>query len=590
MAARLEDYAMIGDGRTAALVCRDGTIDGLCLPRFDRNACCAALLGTRDIGAWQIAPAAEIVDTSRAYVADSLVLQTTFETSAGVIRLTDFMPTSTDSPHVVRIVTGISGTVPVRCAVALRFDYGSVPPRIRQEKDGFHLIAGPDLVVVRAPEGLGQKDNCLEGEFTVAAGQHLEFVLSYGLSYRPAPSPGSIATLLEATLEFWNKWAGQFRRETRWRDAVVRSLVTLKGLIYWPSGGLAAAATTSLPEAPGGKLNWDYRYCWLRDATFTVSALLNAGYHDEATAWRDWMLRAIGASPREMRIMYRVDGGRRIDEWQVEWLTGYEGADPVRVGNSAAAQRQIDVVGELLDALDLISRAGVPVTDESQKTARDLIAHLEATWHAKGHGLWESRGEPQFYTYPKVMAWAGLDRFIRADATPHIVDPSGLQRLSALRERIRQEVMTNAWNHARGCFVDRYGGQHPDASLLLLPLIGFLPADDPRMAATVTAIERDLTQDGLVWRTLENKNTRQGVFVAASCWLADCFAMQGHDEKAASIFESVLGLRNDVGLLSEEYHLGLRRLTGNFPQALSHLAVVNTALGLSGPVLQRGGG
>jgi GH15 family glucan-1,4-alpha-glucosidase len=589
MAAKLEDYAMIGDGRTAALVCRDGGIDWLCLPRFDSDACCAALLGTRENGAWEIAPAGEIKRCSRAYAGDSLVLQTTFETSAGVVRVTDFMPVGTDSPHVVRIVTGLSGAVVVRCSLTLRFDYGAVEPRIRQAEEGFHLIAGPDLVVLRAPKGLQQSGNRLRGEFTVAHGQHIEFVLSHGISYQPAPAPGSIAKLLEDTLAYWEKWAGQFQRKTKWRDPVVRSLVTLKGLTYWPSGGLAAAPTTSLPEVPGGKLNWDYRYCWVRDASFTVSALLNAGYHNEAIEWRDWMLRAIGGSPDKMRILYRVDGGRRIDEWEVEWLSGYEGADPVRVGNSAAAQRQIDVVGELLDALDLISRAGVPPTEESQKAARDLVAHLEATWQEKGHGLWESRGPPQFYTYPKVMAWVGLDRVI-SGAAMQAMDSTGLQRLIALRERIRAEIMENAWNHACGYFVDRYGGQNADASLLLLPLIGFLPADEPRMAATITAIERELTQDGLVWRTVDNKTSPQGVFIAASCWLADCFAMQGQRKKAESVLERVLALRNDVGLLSEEYHLGMRRLMGNFPQALSHLAVVNTALGLSGPVLQRGGG
>ena len=398
------------------------------------------------------------------------------------------------------------------------------------------------------------------------------------------------AEALGSTLSYWRAWAARFDRQTPWRDAVMRSLLTLKGLTYHPTGSLVAALTTSLPEMPGGTLNWDYRYCWLRDATFTVGAFLNAGYHEEATMWRDWMLRAIAADPEKIRIMYRLDGSRRLDEANLDWLSGYEGAVPVRLGNKAADQRQIDVVGELLDALALMERGGIDPNEEVVAAERDLARHLERTWQDPGHGLWESRDRPEHYTYSKVMAWVGVDRLLgRYDSRAGADEPTR-DRLRTLRKRIHDEVMARAWNHEHGHFVDRYGGEHLDASLLLLPLVGFLPADDPRMAATIDAIERGLGNDGLVWRTPRGGATAQGAFIACSCWLADCRSMQGRREDAMAIFERVLTLRNDVGLLSEEYHPGLRRLMGNFPQALSHLALINTALGLSGPVLQRGGG
>ncbi len=430
----------------------------------------------------------------------------------------------------------------------------------------------------------------MRAEFDISAGQEVSFVLSHGDSHKPPPPAIEPDAALDDTLAWWRNWAGRFQRQTAWRDAVMRSLLTLKGLVYHPTGGMVAAPTSSLPEMPGGALNWDYRYSWLRDATFTVSALLNAGYKDEALAWRDWMLRAIAASPDKMRIMYRVDGGRRMDETVIDWLPGYEGADPVRVGNGAAAQQQIDVVGELLDALDLMARGGVKETPESLAAECELVDHLESTWQDKGHGLWESRGRTQHYTYSTAMTWVGVDRFLHSSQRRGMLDNDRLNQLRALRERIHTEVITRSWNHARGHFVDRYGGERLDASLLLLPLVNFLPATDPRMSATIDAVERELSQDGLVWRTPHVGDTDQGAFIACSCWLADCRALQGRRDEAVALLERVLSLRNDVGLLSEEYHPGLRRLMGNFPQALSHLGVVNTALGLSGPVLQRGGG
>lgn len=590
MGSRIEDYAMIGDGRTAALVSRDGAIDWLCLPRFDSDACCAALLGTAEHGRWRIGPCGPVT-LQRHYQDDTLVLVSEFADGPNRVRLTDFMPVHAERPTVVRQVTGLSGRLRLRCELLLRFDYGLVPPRFRREGDALVAVIGPDLIVLRATLPLEPDSNGVAAaECEVSAGEEMTFVMSHGPSHRPPPAAIDAARALQDTLAYWRKWAGRFERETPWRDAVMRSLLTLKGLSYHPAGSLVAAATTSLPEMPGGGLNWDYRYCWLRDASFTLAAMLNAGFHAEAVAWRDWMLRAIGPAPKQMRIMYRVDGGRRMYEWTPDWLPGYEGAGPVHVGNSAADQQQIDVVGELLDALELMARAGVEQTPETLAAEEELIHHLQITWQDKGHGLWESRGRPHQYTYSKVMAWVGVDRFLRRHAKQHDVESDLIRSLRALREQIHNEIIERSWNFACGHFVDRYGGERLDASLLLLPLVNFLPADDPRMAATIDAVERELSQDGLVWRTPHGGDSDQGAFIACSCWLADCRSLQRRGNDAMALLERVLDLRNDVGLLSEEYHPGLRRLMGNFPQALSHVALINTALGLSGPVLQRGGG
>ncbi len=501
------------------------------------------------------------------------------------------MVIASDQPVLVRHVVGLRGRMRFKCEFAMRFDYGLVVPRVEQTGDALIAIAGPDMVALRGPLRLAPTgDQVFAAEFDVAPGQSCAFSLAYGLSHGAPPAEPDLDQALDRTLTFWRQWAARFQRSTAWQDAIMRSLLTLKALIYRPTGAMVAALTTSLPERPGAGLNWDYRYCWLRDATFTLSALLNAGFHEEAIEWRDWMLRAIAASPDQMRILYRIDGDRRMYEQSVPWLPGFDGAEPVRVGNDAAAQEQIDVVGELLDALNLMSRAGIEATPRVLAAERDLIGHLESTWHDKGHGLWEGRGRAEHFTYSKVMSWVGVDSFIRGAARHASLTPGDLNRLQALRKRIHAEVLERSWNHARGYFVDRYGGERLDASLLLLPLVGFLPVDDPRMSATIDAVERELSDDGLVWRGPRGGDTEQGAFIACTCWLADCRALQGRREEAVALLERVLALRNDVGLLSEVYHPGLRQLMGNFPQALSHLALVNTALGLSGPVLQRGGG
>ena len=589
MASCIGDYGLIGDGHTAALVARDGSIDWLCMPRFDSDACFSALLGSAEHGRWQIGPVCAEAEVRRFYQDDSLVLHHEFATGSGTARLTDFMPPRTQWPAVIRLVTGLSGTVRMRLDLALRFSYGLVPPRISFNDRTMSAVVGPDLVVLHSPVSLNMEDGQARAKFDVTAGDRLAFVLLGGASYQPAPAKPDWEQALAQTLAYWRNWAAKFQRSTPWRDAVMRSLLTLKALIYEPTGGIVAAPTTSLPEVTGGQRNWDYRYCWLRDATFTLAALLNAVYHEEAIRWRDWLLRAIAGSPEKMQIMYRVDGGRRIDEGTIEWLPGYEGAAPVRVGNAAASQRQLDVVGELLDALRLMERAGISQPEEAVAANCELVAYLEQVWHDPDHGLWESRGEARQFTYSKVMCWVGVDRFLSSGAAR--TQPELRDRLRVLSSRIHSEICSRAWNHMRGHFVERYGGEQLDASLLLLPLVGFLPATDPRMRATIAAIERELTQDGLVWRRLRQEGpVKEGAFIPCSCWLADCLAMQGRRDEAAALLERVIGLRNDLGLLSEEYHPGQQRLIGNFPQALSHIALVNTALGLSGPVLQRGGG
>lgn len=587
MSKPIESYALIGDGQTAALVARDGSIDWLCWPDFDSDACLCALLGEDENGRWLVAPR-EPADVERRYRGDTLVLETTFRTDAGSVRVTDFMPIRGRHSELVRIVEGLSGAVAMAFELRLRFDYGALSPWCETRADGAVATVGQHRVVLRGPDPVTLVDGRIEANFTLRAGETRAFVLTCTASWDPEPEPIDAQAALRATLAHWEGWIGRFDAgRTRWPDAVKRSLLTLKAMVHQRSGGLIAAPTTSLPEAPAGDMNWDYRYSWLRDSTFTLGAFINAGFHDEATAWRDWLLRAIAGAPDAMRIMYRVDGSRHLDEWTVDALPGYREARPVRIGNAASTQVQIDVYGEVLDTLALARRAGIPATRHQETMEAAIVAHLERVWHHRGSGVWESRGQPRQYTYSKAMCWVGFDR-----ALDHLrLDAEARGRLEALRTRVHAEVCREGWNEGLGTFTQSYGSHALDASLLLLPLVGFLPADDPRMAATIARIGSELAQGGFVRRTrAKGDGADEGAFLPCSLWMADCLRLQGRHDEAAAYLERVLAVANDVGLLSEEYDVPGRALTGNFPQALTHLAVVNTALGLSGPVLDRGGG
>ncbi len=589
MSAPIEDYALIGDGRTTALVHRSGSIDWLCLPRFDSDACLAALVGTDDHGCWTIAPAGDDASSRRRYVGDTMILETEHATTGGRVRVVDFMPVHDGPPAIVRRVTGLEGSVAMRHRLALRFDHGRVAPWIAIVDGGYTAMVGPDRVAVRMPFAVSEAEATDGVAFDVAAGQTLTFVLVHGDACSPPPTPLDVDRLLDETTARWHRWIGRFTKPSRWPAATRRSLLTLHALIDRRTGGMVAAPTTSLPEVRGGSDNWDYRFCWLRDATFTLGALLNAGFHDEAVAWRDWLLRALGGDPGRLRIAYRVDGTADLAERNLGWLPGYDGAKPVRAGNAAWEQRQIDVFGELIDALALAGRAGLDHDPHADCVVAQLAWHLERVWDEPGQGLWESRGEPRQYVYSKVMAWVGIDRVVHG-AGGDAIDAATRRRLAGLRDDIHAQVCEKGYHRDRGVFVQHYDSDSLDASLLLLPLVGFLPADDPRMARTIDAIERELMVDGFVMREPSGTGRSEGAFLPCTCWFADCRAMQGRRDEACAALERVLSVANDVGLLSEEYDASRRRLMGNFPQALTHLAVVNTTLGLSGPVLQRGGG
>ena len=595
MSTPLEDYALIGDGETAALVSRDGSIDWLCWPRFDSAACFAALLGTPEHGRWLIGLAEQDGDiptqrATRGYKSDTLIMETNLAADGGSVRLIDFMPIREDVAALVRIVEGVEGTCQLRMDLRLRSDYGTMLPWTEVTDDGLVATAGSNRVVLRTPVPLQIEDHAVEAMFSVTAGQRLVFVMQHHDVTRPAPRPLDAEAALMRTQAFWRDWIGRFdASRTRWPNVVRRSLLTLKSMIHSPTGGLIAAPTTSLPEAPGGAMNWDYRYCWLRDSTFTLGALINAGYHDEARNWRDWLLRAIGGSPENMRIMYRVDGDRHLDEWSVVGLPGYRHALPVRIGNAASTQLQIDVWGEVLDTLHLADQAGLPRSRQADQVRKKLVEHLADVWNQPGAGIWESREQPRHYTYSRVMAWVAIDRFVRGQGTD--TEDNVLRRMKALRRQIHDEVCREGWNDGLGTFTQYFGGQELDAGLLLLPLVGFLPANDPRMASTIAAIRRELTEGGLIRRTRHSGTENpEGAFLACSCWMADCLNLLGETEEAATQFERVLAIQNDVGLLSEEFNVPAGHLAGNFPQALTHLAVVNTGLSLSGPVVNRGGG
>ncbi|MGY4466904.1 GH15 family glucan-1,4-alpha-glucosidase [Bradyrhizobium sp. LB9.1b] len=585
----LEDYGLIGDGQTAALVHRDGSIDWLCLPRFDSDACFAALLGTNSHGCWKLAPVDGITSSSRCYRDDTLILETDFHLATGHVRLIDFMPVQDGASTVIRIVRGLAGKVKLRSELDLRFDYGSLRPALEINHDRAVAFVGPDLVVLYAPTLVSQQEACIVSEVEVSQGEEIAFCLRYGSAIATPPPPLAGGAALPQTEEFWRNWIAKFEIRTQWTEAVKRSLLTLKAMISRSTGGIIAAPTTSLPEAAAADLNWDYRYCWLRDAAFTISALLDAGYHDEAKAFRDWLLRAAGGEPEKIRIMYRVDGSRRLEEWTASWLPGYRGAKPVRIGNAAAAQLQLDVFGELLDSVAAAANAGIAPTTRESELIASVIEHVERIWREPDHGLWELRGDPQHYTYSKVSAWAAVDRFVRRSDLHHAAERSFVERMIGLRHRMHRDICQNAFDRGRETFVEFYGAQGVDASLLNLALVGFLPVADPRMTKTIAAIERELVHDGYVHRRSPGR-IREGAFLACSGWLAECQLLQGRRAEAERTFEHLLRAGNELGLLAEEFNVQDARLAGNFPQGLSHLALVRAALRFEDKASNRGDG
>ncbi len=557
MSAPLEDYALIGDCETAALVSRQGSIDWLCWPRFDSGACFAALLGTAEHGRWVIEPADEARQVTRKYRGSTLILETTTRTEDGVVTVTDFMPPRGRNSDVVRIVRGERGHVRMRTELVLRFDYGRSIPWVNHLEDGtFRAIAGPNMVILHTPVRLSGRGLKSVAEFDVVAGQSVPFVLTYGASHLASPDPIDPEASLAMTETFWTEWVARSDSHERWDDAVIRSLITLKALTYAPTGGIVAAATTSLPEQLGGPRNWDYRFCWLRDATLTLLALMNAGYYEEARAWRDWLLRAAAGAPAQVQIMYGLAGERRLTEQELPWLPGYEASLPVRIGNAAHEQLQLDVFGEVMDALHQARRGGLVPREADWGFQRALLGHLESVWAQPDEGIWEVRGGARHFTHSMVMAWVALDRGIRAVQTLGLEGP--LERWSMLRQTIHAEVCEQGFNEQLGSFVQSYGSTELDASLLLLPTTGFLPPDDPRIRGTIRAIEHRLLVDGFVLRydtgtSDDGLPPGEGVFLACSFWLADVYAMTGRIREATALFDRLLSLRNDVGLLAEEY-------------------------------------
>jgi len=588
MPALIEDYAMVGDGHTAALIARDGSVDWLCWPRFDSGACFAALLGTPEHGRWLLAPSmpdGESPVTRRRYRDDTLILETDFETPQGAVTVVDFMPARNGHSELVRIVVGKRGTVQMKMELVLRFDYGSVVPWVcRLSNDsGIRAIAGPDLAVLRTPVELVGENMRTTACFDVSAGERVPFSLCYSQSHLRLPPAHDPHTQLARTENHWREWAAQGEVKGRWAGAIRRSLITLKALAYEPTGGIVAAPTTSLPEQLGGTRNWDYRYCWLRDATITLLALMRGGYYDEARAWRAWLGRAMAGSPSQVQIMYGIAGERRLAEWEVPWLPGYEGAQPVRIGNGAVEQLQLDVYGEVMNALHLARVGGLQSDDTAWSIQCALLRHLDTVWQEPDEGIWEVRGGRQHFTFSKVMAWVAYDRTIRSAEKFNLHGP--IDHWREMRDRIHADVCEKSWNAQMNSFVQTYHGDALDASLLLIPLLGFLPPDDPRVTGTVHAIETDLTHDGLVKRyhtteVADGLPPGEGTFLACSFWLVDNLALQGRLEEAYAMFERLVGLANDVGLLSEEYDTVAKRMVGNFPQAFTHVALVHTGMNL----------
>jgi GH15 family glucan-1,4-alpha-glucosidase len=595
---RIEDYALISNCATAALVGRNGSIDWLCLPRFDSTACFAALLGGSENGRWLIAPTDPAPRIERRYLSGSLILVTMFETATGAIELVDFIGLRHGFVDIVRLVRGLRGRVAMQTEFILRFDYGAVVPWVeRLPEGGVSAIAGPERVVLRTPAPLRGEDLKTVGEFEVGAGETIPFVMSYGPSHLPRPHPVDAEQALHRVETFWRRWSSRCSPAGPWSDVVKGSLVALKGLTFSATGGIVAAATTSLPEQIGGTRNWDYRYCWLRDATFTLLALMNGGFYDEARAWRDWLLRAVAGSPDQLQIMYGLGGERRLPEWEVPWLAGYENSSPVRIGNAAVMQTQLDVYGEVLDALYHAHAHGLPTVERSIAIGRSVLGHLAHIWRHPDEGIWEVRGPPQHFTHSKVMAWVAFDRAVKIleQVGEQVGRARAIEGLRRIREDIHLSVCRHGFDPELGSFVQAYGSKSLDASLLLLPLVGFLPPTDPRIVGTVRAVEERLVVDGFVMRydtgeVADGLPPGEGAFLACSFWLADNYILQSRVDEARELFEHLLSLRNDVGLLAEEFDPRLSRQVGNFPQAFSHVALVNTAFNLTraqGPAQQR---
>ncbi|OHZ00128.1 glycoside hydrolase family 15 protein [Salinicola sp. MIT1003] len=580
---KIEDYGLIGDMRTAALIDRNASIEWLCLPRFDSDACCAALIGKPENGYWQLSPVAKVVSRSRRYRGETLVLESVFETESGSVAVIDFMPLQHDDEttvDLVRIVEGRGGEVEMRCDALFRFGYGKVSPWKRCHEAGMSAISGPDGLRLHTPVKLEERDGHTVGRFHVGEGERIPFVLTWFRSFCEAPSPRDAERELDETEQWWRTWSARCDIGEAFREPVVRSLVTLKALTDNLTGGMVGAASCSLPESIGGQDNWDYRYTWLRDATFTLYALLSSGYQEEALAWRQWLLRAASGDPGNLQPIYGVAGERRVHEHQLDWLEGFNGSRPVRIGNGAFEQIQLDIHGEVMDGLHCGRLHDFEPDEELWKIQRELVGYLETHWRDAGASLWELRGEYKHYTYSKVMAWVAFDRAIKG------VERFGLEgdveRWKALRQEIHDEVCERGFNRRRNTFVQHYETEALDASLLLLPLVGFLSADDPRMRSTIEAIQRELTYDGFVYRFASDDKrddlTRgEGAFLICGFWLVDNLILLGRQDEARKLFDQLLDVRNDLGLLSEEYHPLQRCLLGNFPQAFSHVGLVNSA-------------
>jgi GH15 family glucan-1,4-alpha-glucosidase len=582
MTAPIENYALIGDLQAAALVERGGSIDWLCFPRFDSGACFASLLGNEENGRWLLAPLRGGTPTRR-YLHDTMVLETTWETPDGVVRVFDFMPPRGKAPDVVRIVEGVSGSVRMRSELVIRFDYGHVVPWVRREDGGRIAVAGPDALSFRTPAPTRGERMRTVSELTVEEGQRVPFVLTWYPSHEPSPAKIDAELALAETESFWRDWNARCKvpLPAEWRDLLHRSLMVLKTLTYAPTGGIVAAPTTSLPEYIGGVRNWDYRYCWLRDATLTLLALLQADHVDEALDWRSWLLRAVAGDPADLQIMYGVGGERRLTEVELRWLAGYEGSRPVRIGNAASEQLQVDVYGEVMDALYQARAHGLAEERTAWQLQKTLLRYLDRVWQEPDEGIWEIRGERRHFVHSKVMAWVAFDRAVRSVEEHGLDGP--VDRWRAARDEIHAQVCDRGYDASLGSFVQSYGSAQLDASLLLVPLVGFLPADDPRVAGTIAAVEHGLIEDGFVlrYRThadgVDGLPSGEGVFLPCSFWLVDCYELVGRHDDAHRLFERLVGLANDVGLLSEEYDPRAKRLVGNFPQAFTHLALVNTA-------------